>query len=248
MIPLLITQEGHLRGFLGKIYLGWCCLGGGTRAVWKADGLKLVQGRDGVLMAGGDQDFGGQEEGKGCLHGMEHHPVPSTLQRTRSCSEQNPPGQGGSGIPEEPQAGLAGLGNFKEEQIPSAIKKGHFLQRRPAWRGERAQCCNHGEVRALTQPSAAGSSSGWPRSSRSTRPLLLWHQQQQQGTRRGHGLGQARLEVSLGRGMGDASRAAVAMEGARGPEDLICHALGTLWTPERGDVAVAGGSPVLAGL
>lgn len=46
--------------------------------LWEADGLKLVWGRDGVLMAGGDRDFGGQEEGKGRLHGIEHHPVPST--------------------------------------------------------------------------------------------------------------------------------------------------------------------------
>lgn len=181
---------------------------------------------------------------------MEHHPVPPTLQRAGSCSQQNPPGQGAQASLRSPSLGLAELGNFKEEQIPSAIKKGHFLQQRPAWRGERALCCNHGEGRALTQPSTAGSSSGWPRSSQSTRPLLLflWHHQQQQGTHRdtqGHGLAQARLEVSSGSGhghMGSASRAAVPMEGARGlswPSMSCPHG--------HGDVAVLGGSQMLAG-
>lgn len=99
-----------------------------------------------------------------------------------------------------------GWGISRRNKSQVLLKKGHFLQQRPAWRGERAQCCNHGEGRALTQPSPAGSSSGWPRSSRSTRPLLLllWHQQQQ-GTCRdtqGHGLAQARLEVSGGLGCG----------------------------------------------
>lgn len=49
-----------------------------------------------------------------------------------------------------------GWGISRRKQIPNAIKKGHFLQRQLAWRGERVLCCNRGEGRALTQPRTAG--------------------------------------------------------------------------------------------
>ncbi|XP_075298217.1 uncharacterized protein LOC142364009 isoform X2 [Opisthocomus hoazin] len=53
-------------------------------------------------------------------------------------------------------SGSRSRGISRRKQIPTAIKKRHFLQRQPAWRGERALCCNRGEGQALTQPSADG--------------------------------------------------------------------------------------------
>lgn len=40
-----------------------------------------------------------------------------------------------------------GWGISRRKQIPTVIKKGHFLQERLCWRGERALCCNRGEGR-----------------------------------------------------------------------------------------------------
>lgn len=62
-----LSQREVASGLLGQLM---------TRA-----GSKLGWGRDGAPMAGGDQPFGGQEEGKGCPHGSEHHPMPSALLR-----------------------------------------------------------------------------------------------------------------------------------------------------------------------
>lgn len=115
-------------------------------------------------MAGGDQAFGGQEEGKRCPHGAEHRTAPSTLlQRAGQPAAARSRALLAGGVQASlkssgPASQLAswGWGISSRKQIPTAIKKGHFLQGRPAWRGERALCCNRGEGRALTQPSAAG--------------------------------------------------------------------------------------------
>lgn len=176
------SQQRHVllhgpSGFLGRICLVWCYLGGGVRAAGEADGLKLVWGRDRALMAGGDQDFGGKNEGKGHLNRAEHHPVPSTLQREGSCSQQNPPGRGAPASLRSPRLAWQGWGISRRNKSQVLLKKDISCGRGLAWRGERALCCNRGE---------GGPSSDSAQSSRSTRPLLVpWHhQQQEQGTRR----------------------------------------------------------------
>lgn len=115
-------------------------------------------------MAGEHQAFGGQQEEKGCPRGAEHRPAPSALiQRVGQLGAARGRALLAGGVQASlkssgPASRLAwrGWGISSRKQIPTAIKKGHFLQRRPAWRGERALCCNRGEGRALTQPSAAG--------------------------------------------------------------------------------------------
>lgn len=82
--------RGYLGGSLGRIYLAWChpavsssasgrCHSGLLGQLMTRAGSKLGWSRDGAPMAGGDQAFEGQEEGKGCPHGSEHHPMPSNL-------------------------------------------------------------------------------------------------------------------------------------------------------------------------
>lgn len=70
-------------------------------------------------------------------------------QGSREPWEAEPSWPGGSGFPQKSRSGLVaalmGMGISRRKQIPTAIKKGDFLQWRPAWRGERALCCNHGE-------------------------------------------------------------------------------------------------------
>jgi len=86
-------------------------------------GSKLGWGRDGAPTAGdqgGDQDFGGQEERKGCLHEVEHCPAPSALlqglgQPGAACSRALL--ARGSGFPQKLR--ITEPGNFKEETNPN---------------------------------------------------------------------------------------------------------------------------------
>lgn len=78
-------------------------------------------------MAGGHQAFGGQQEKKGCPRGAEHRPAPSALiQRAGQLGAARGRALlagGGSGFPQKLRsslpAGLAGLGNFKQETNPN---------------------------------------------------------------------------------------------------------------------------------
>ena len=96
-------------------------------------------------------------------------------------------------------SGSRSRGISRRKQIPTAIKKRHFLQRQPAWRGERALCCNRGEGQALTQPSADGEAAR----SHGELARLLPSSQHPQPPAAGRASGEAaqqrqRLEVSSG--------------------------------------------------